>query len=36
MGIDVRGVDAEAPVMPGRPSQFVSMLRRNGVERAAN
>lgn len=35
MGIDVRGVDAEAPVIPGRPSQFVSMLRRNGVERAA-
>ncbi len=35
MGIDVRGVDAEAPVVPGRPSQFVSMLRRNGAERAA-
>jgi SAM-dependent methyltransferase len=35
MGIDVRGVDAEAPVVPGRPSQFVSMLRRNGIERAA-
>ena len=34
MGIDVRGVDVEAPVVPGRPSQFVSMLRRNGVERA--
>jgi len=35
MGINVRGVDAEAPVTPGRPSQFVTMLRRNGVERAA-
>ncbi len=35
MGVDVRGVDAEVPVVPGRPSQFVSMLRRNGIERAA-
>jgi SAM-dependent methyltransferase len=35
MGIDVRGVDAEAPVISGRPSQFVTMLRRNGAERAA-
>jgi SAM-dependent methyltransferase len=35
MGIDVRGVDAEAPVIRGRPSQFVTMLRRNGFERAA-
>jgi SAM-dependent methyltransferase len=35
MGIDVRGVITASPVMPGRPSQFVSMLRRNGVERAA-
>jgi SAM-dependent methyltransferase len=35
MGIDVRGVDAEAPVIRGRPLQFVTMLRRNGVERAA-
>ena len=35
MGIDVRGVDAEAPLLPGRPSQFIEMLRRNGVERAA-
>jgi SAM-dependent methyltransferase len=34
MGIDVRGVDAEAPVIRGRPAQFVTMLRRNGVERA--
>jgi hypothetical protein len=35
MGIDVRGVDAEAPVLSGAPSHFVRMLRRNGVERAA-
>lgn len=35
MGIDVRGVDAEVPVVSGRPSQFVDMVRRNGVERAA-
>jgi methyltransferase family protein len=35
MGIDVRGVDVEAPVVPGRPTQFVQMLKRNGVERAA-
>ncbi|HEY6781050.1 MAG TPA: methyltransferase domain-containing protein, partial [Thermoleophilaceae bacterium] len=35
MGLDVRAVDVEAPVVPGRPSQFVEMLRRNGIERAA-
>jgi SAM-dependent methyltransferase len=35
MGVDVRGVDAEVPVLSGRPSQFVRMLRRNGVERVA-
>ncbi|MGH3642560.1 MAG: hypothetical protein ACRDUX_26435, partial [Mycobacterium sp.] len=35
MGIDVLGVDAEAPVISGHPSQFVTMLRRNGAERAA-
>jgi SAM-dependent methyltransferase len=35
MGIDVSGVDAEAPIVPGRPSQFTEMLRRNGAERAA-
>lgn len=34
MGLDVRGVDAEAPVMSGSPSHFVEMLRRNGPERA--
>ena len=35
MGVDVRGVDVEVPVLSGSPSQFVSMLRRNGVERVA-
>jgi hypothetical protein len=35
MGLNVRGVDVEAPVVPGRPSQFVEMTKRNGVERAA-
>jgi SAM-dependent methyltransferase len=34
-GVDESGVDAEVPVVPGRPSQFVHMLHRNGVERAA-
>ena len=35
IGVNVRGVDAEVPVVSGKPSQFVGMLRRNGVERAA-
>jgi Methyltransferase domain len=35
MGVDVRGVDVEAPVLPGQPARFLQMLRRNGVERAA-
>jgi hypothetical protein len=35
MGVDVVGVDAEVPVLPGQPFQFVKMLRSNGVERAA-
>jgi SAM-dependent methyltransferase len=35
LGIDVRGVDAEAPATSSRPSQFITMLRRNGIERAA-
>jgi Methyltransferase domain len=34
MGFDVCGVDVEAPVVPGQPSQFVEMMRRNGIERA--
>ncbi len=35
MGIDVRGVDAEAPALSGGPSHYAEMLRRNGAERAA-
>lgn len=35
MGIDVRGVDAEAPMMRARPSQIIEMLKLNGAERAA-
>lgn len=35
MGVDIRGVDVEMPVLSGRPSQFVGMLRRNGIERFA-
>lgn len=35
MGVDVRGVDAEAPALSGRPSEYYAMLRRNGIERAA-
>lgn len=35
MGVDVRGVDAEAPVLNGGPSHYVEMLRKNGAERAA-
>jgi SAM-dependent methyltransferase len=35
MGVDVRGVDAEVPVLSGRISEFYDMFRRNGIERAA-
>jgi SAM-dependent methyltransferase len=35
MGIDARGVDAEVPVLSGRPSEFVAMARRNALERGA-
>jgi hypothetical protein len=34
MGVDVRGVDAEVPVLDGGPAELLGMLRRNGVERA--
>lgn len=34
-GIDIRGVDAEVPILSGRPSLFVDVLRCNGFERAA-
>jgi SAM-dependent methyltransferase len=35
MGVDVRGVDAEAPVLNGGPGHYAEMLRHNGAERAA-
>jgi SAM-dependent methyltransferase len=35
MGVDVRGVDAEAPALSGGAGHYVEMLRRNGAERAA-
>jgi hypothetical protein len=35
MGIRVAGVDAEVPVLDGRPVEYCAMIRRNGVERAA-
>jgi SAM-dependent methyltransferase len=34
-GVDTIGVDAEMPVLNGHPAEFASMLKRNGVERAA-
>jgi Methyltransferase domain len=34
MGLDVRGVDAEAPALGAGPAQYAEMLRRNGLERA--
>lgn len=34
LGIDAAGVDAEVPLLSGRPAEFREMLRRNGVERA--
>ena len=34
MAVDVRGVDAEVPVLDGGPSELLGMLRRNGFERA--
>jgi hypothetical protein len=35
MGVDASGVDAEVPVLGGRPAEFYRMLRHNGIERAA-
>jgi SAM-dependent methyltransferase len=35
LGVNVRGVDAEVPVVSSRPSEFVHMLRRNSAERVA-
>jgi Methyltransferase domain len=34
MGVQASGVDAEVPVMSGRPREFVTMVKRNGGERA--
>ncbi len=34
MGVDVWGVDAEVPLLRGRPAEYVEMVRRNGMERA--
>ncbi|HEV3228197.1 MAG TPA: class I SAM-dependent methyltransferase [Solirubrobacteraceae bacterium] len=33
MGIDVEGVDAEMPVLTGRPREFNAIFARNGLER---
>jgi SAM-dependent methyltransferase len=35
MGVDVSGVDADAPVVNGTPSEFRAVYRANGAERAA-
>lgn len=35
MGVDASGVDAEVPVLSGRPAEFLRMLKQNGPERAA-
>jgi hypothetical protein len=33
MGVDARGVDAEVPILFGRPNEYWKALRRNGLER---
>ena len=33
MGIDAEGVDAEVPILDGRPAEFAAALRVNGFER---
>lgn len=33
MGVDVRGIDMEVPVLRGDPSELAAILRRNGPER---
>jgi hypothetical protein len=35
MGVEATGVDAEAPLLEGGLSEIATILRRNGVERAA-
>ncbi len=34
LGIDARGIDMDAPVLRGRPSEFWRILKTNGLERA--
>jgi Methyltransferase domain len=34
MGVDARGIDAEVPLLGGRPREIGRIVRRNGVERA--
>jgi SAM-dependent methyltransferase len=33
MGVDARGVDAEVPILLGRPHEYREAFRRNGLER---
>jgi Methyltransferase domain len=35
MGLDATGVDAEAPMLSGHPSELLRVVRQNGLERAA-
>jgi hypothetical protein len=35
MGVDAGGVDAEVPVLSGRPAELLATVRRNNVERGA-
>ena len=35
MGVDVRGVDAEVPILRNRPAEYLAAYRRNGIERVA-
>jgi len=35
MGCDVRGIDLDAPVIDLRPSDYLRVIRQNGVERGA-
>ena len=33
MGVNARGVDLDAPLLRGRPSEFATIFRKNGAER---
>ena len=33
MGVNARGVDLDAPLLRGRPSEFAAIFRKNGLER---